>query len=113
MPLYEYRCSVCGAKEEKIQSFSAPTEHDCAQCGQTVGMTRQLSRTAFTLAGGGWYASGYGEGKGGAAATTSLPAPEASGEAAKEAAPSTGGCASGCACHSPSIQAKVDALDKA
>ena len=34
MPLYEYRCSACGAKEEKIQSFSAPTEHDCPQCGQ-------------------------------------------------------------------------------
>ncbi|MBI3129848.1 MAG: zinc ribbon domain-containing protein [Acidobacteria bacterium] len=113
MPLYEYRCSVCGAKEEKIQSFSAPAEHDCAQCGQAAGMTRQLSRTAFTLAGGGWYASGYGEGKGGTTATTSLPAPEASREAAKEATPSSGGCASGCACHSPSIQAKVDALDKA
>lgn len=109
MPLYEYRCAVCGAKEEKIQSFSAPTEHDCAQCGAAAGMARQLSRTAFTLAGGGWYASGYGEGKGGAATTTSLPAPEAP----AEAAPATGGCASGCACHSPSIQAKVDALDKA
>jgi putative FmdB family regulatory protein len=108
MPLYEYRCSVCGAKEEKIQSFSAPTEHDCAQCGQATGMARQLSRTAFTLSGGGWYASGYGESKAGTA-TTSLPAPES----APEAAPSAGGCASGCACHSPSIQAKVDALDKA
>lgn len=104
MPLYEYRCSVCGAKEEKIQSFSAPTEHDCAQCGGVSGMARQVSRTAFTLAGGGWYASGYGDGKAGASTTTSLPAPEA---------PSAGGCASGCACHSPSIQAKVDALDKA
>ena len=110
MPLYEYRCAACGAKEEKLQSFSAPTEHDCGQCGQPAGMTRQLSRTAFTLAGGGWYASGYEAGKGGGS-STALPAAEpakASGEV-----PSGGGCASGCACHSPSVQAKVDALGKA
>ncbi|HJV88793.1 MAG TPA: zinc ribbon domain-containing protein [Holophagaceae bacterium] len=109
MPLYEYRCSVCGAKEEKIQSFSAPTEHDCAQCGEASGMARQLSRAAFTLSGGGWYASGYEAGKGGTTGSTSLPAPETP----AEKAPSTGGCASGCACHSPSLQAKMDALDKA
>jgi putative FmdB family regulatory protein len=106
MPLYEYRCSACGAKEEKIQSFSAPTEHDCPQCGQGAGMSRQLSRTAFTLSGGGWYASGYEAGKGSSTTSTSVPAPEA-------AAPAGGGCASGCACHSPSVQAKVDALGKA
>lgn len=106
MPLYEYRCAVCGAKEEKLQSFSAPTEHDCLHCGQAAGMSRQLSRTAFTLSGGGWYASGYDAGKGGA--STSLPS-----EAPKEAAPASGGCAGGCACHSPSVQAKVDALGKA
>ena len=107
MPLYEYRCAVCGAKEEKLQSFSAPTEHDCVQCGQAAGMSRMLSRTAFTLSGGGWYASGYEAGKGGTATTTSVPAAESA------PAATGGGCASGCACHSPSVQAKVDALDKA
>ncbi len=104
MPLYEYRCSVCGAKEEKLQSFSAPSEHDCVYCGEASAMSRQLSRAAFTLSGGGWYASGYEAGKGGT--STSVPAPA-------DPAPSNGGCASGCACHSPSVQAKVDALDKA
>jgi putative FmdB family regulatory protein len=108
MPLYEYRCSACGAQEEKLQGFSAPTEHDCPKCGALVGMTRQISRTAFTLSGGGWYASGYGEGGKGAAPTT----PSTSSEPAAEA-PKAAGCAAGCACHSPSVQAKVDALDKA
>lgn len=106
MPLYEYRCSACGAQEEKLQSFSAATEHDCPKCGAPTGMSRQISRTAFALAGGGWYASGYGEASGGgsSAAAASSSTPEA---------PKAGGCATGCACHSPSIQAKVDALDKA
>ncbi|HJU84284.1 MAG TPA: zinc ribbon domain-containing protein [Holophagaceae bacterium] len=97
MPLYEYRCATCGAQEEKLQGFSAPTEHDCPQCQAAAGMKRQLSRTAFTLAGGGWYASGYGEGG----------AKEAKPAAAAETAPKTegttpaspGGCAGGCACH--------------
>lgn len=50
-------------------------------------MKRQISRTAFNLAGGGWYSQGY-----------SMPAPAA---AKTEAAPK-GGCAGGCACHSGS-----------
>jgi putative FmdB family regulatory protein len=96
MPLYEYRCQVCGELEEKIQSYSAPTEHDCPKCGAPGGMTRQISQVAFNLSGGGWYAQGY-SGKG---------APSVSKEslaAAKESAastPSTAGgcCGGGCAC---------------
>lgn len=86
MPLYEYRCEACGEREEKLESFSAPTEHDCPQCGKTTGMRRQISQAAFALSGGGWYASGYGE------AAKSAPA-----EAPKPAAaPSGGSCCAGC-----------------
>ena len=99
MPLYEYRCQVCGELEEKIQSYAAPTEHDCPKCGASSGMTRQISQVAFNLSGGGWYAQGY-SGKG------SKEAPVVSKEslaAAKESAsstPSTAGgcCGGGCAC---------------
>jgi len=90
MPLYEYRCESCGEKEEKLEGISAPTEHDCAQCGVPLGMRRQLSLTSFTLAGGGWHAQGYANGSGGKKADAA-PAPSAP-------APS-GGCAGGCACH--------------
>nr|WP_320133260.1 zinc ribbon domain-containing protein [uncultured Holophaga sp.] len=84
MPLYEYRCEACGVNEEKLESFSAPMEHDCPECGAALAMKRQLSVSAFSLSGGGWYAEGYGK------------------EAACGAAPSApaapaGGC-SGCPC---------------
>jgi putative FmdB family regulatory protein len=96
MPLYEYRCQVCGEMEEKIQSYSAPTKHDCSKCAATDGMTRQISKVAFNMSGGGWYAEGY-SAKEGSAPSKGVPVPS------KETAPSTpsteGGCCSGgCAC---------------
>ena len=103
MPLYEYRCEACGAEEEALESFSAPAEHACAQCGAALGMRRQLSKAAFVLAGGGWYDSGYGaEPKAGAkTAAKSGTAPGDSPSAAASTAPAapSGGCAGGCSCH--------------
>jgi putative FmdB family regulatory protein len=100
MPIYEYRCEDCGAKEEKLQPISAPEVHACPTCGLEAGMKRQISVAGFMLSGGGWYAQGYGEGKGAegkASGSVSVtPAPEA-------AAPS-GACAGGCACHSAVVQ---------
>ncbi len=88
MPLYEYRCESCGELEEKLEGFSAPVEHACEACGAAAGMKRQISRTAFNLAGGGWHAQGY-----------SGPAPDKkAGDAAPSPSPSGGGC-SGCPCH--------------
>lgn len=55
MPLYEYRCEACGQPEEKLESLSAPLAHACAACGAPEGMKRQVSVSAFSLAGGGWY----------------------------------------------------------
>jgi putative FmdB family regulatory protein len=93
MPLYEYRCKSCGEKEEKLEGFDAPTEHDCPECGKPLAMHRIVSLTSFTLAGGGWMAQGYANGTPGKSRGASGPAPAA--------APSAGGgCAGGCACHS-------------
>jgi len=92
MPLYEYRCESCGEQEEKLEGFSAPAEHACEACGAPAGMKRQISRTAFALAGDGWYKGGY-----------SAAAPAKKEEAAASPAPSAPkGCAGGCACHSGS-----------
>lgn len=98
MPLYEYRCEACGAQEEALESFSAPTEHACAVCGAPAGMHRQLSKAGFVLAGGGWYDSGYG------AKADAAPEKAPAAQTASEAAPSTppaasGGCGGGCSCH--------------
>ena len=61
MPLYEYRCEACGQPEEKLESLSAPEAHACPACGVPGGMRRQVSVSAFTLAGGGWYKSSASE----------------------------------------------------
>ena len=53
MPLYEYRCAICGTQEEKLQPVSAPDQHDCPECEAAAGMKRQLSVAAFALSGGG------------------------------------------------------------
>ena len=83
MPLYEYRCEACGQPEEKLESLSAPGTHACPACGAAEGMKRQVSVSAFTLAGGGWYKSSASE-------------PVAS---APEAPKSGHGCAAGgCGC---------------
>ncbi len=96
MPLYEYACDACGGREERLQSFDAPASHDCPACAAPGGMRRQLSRTAFVLSGGGWYANGYGEAK------ASSPAEAKPAEAGATTAP---GCSGGCACHAPAASA--------
>ena len=111
MPIYEYRCEVCGANEEKIQPISAAVEHDCSACNAPTAMKRQISRTAFTLAGGGWYASGYGEGGAKSTTSTSVPSGSTSSESTESApadSKSDGGCNTGCACHSPVVQKAIE-----
>lgn len=51
MPLYEYACAACGAREERLESLAAPRTHDCPTCGRPAGMHRQLSAAAVTVAG--------------------------------------------------------------
>ncbi len=61
MPLYEYRCDDCGLVFEVRQKFSDRPLDTCSHCG---GRARKLiSKTAFTLKGGGWYQQGYSSAK--------------------------------------------------
>jgi len=57
MPLYEYKCESCGKHEEVLQRHydDAPSCDDC----QTI-MKKQISRSNFSLKGGGWYKDHYG-----------------------------------------------------
>jgi putative FmdB family regulatory protein len=104
MPLYEYRCAICGTQEEKLQPVSAPENHDCPECEAPAGMRRQLSVAAFSLSGGGWYKEGYGGAaekkeaavEGGVEKPADKPSAPAASEKPTAAAPQTGG---GCACH--------------
>ena len=60
MPLYEYKCSSCGALFELIQKFSdAPlTVHET--CGGAV--ERLISAPGLHFKGTGWYVTDYGKG---------------------------------------------------
>ena len=58
MPIYEYRCEACGAREEAMQKMSDAPLTLCAACGQEA-LQRLMSRTSFVLKGSGWYATDY------------------------------------------------------
>ena len=57
MPLYEYQCTKCGHRFEKIQKFSDPILKKCPDCG---GKLEQLiSAPAVQFKGSGWYVTDY------------------------------------------------------
>ena len=112
MPVYEYECKACGRDFEYQQRMSDPDKTTCEVCGGSL--ERLISRTAFSLKGGGWYKDLYASPKpekangaadaGGAksdapaaggdkpAAAPSTPAPAASGNSGGS---SSGGSSSG------------------
>jgi putative FmdB family regulatory protein len=61
MPLYEYECTACHKRTEKIQKFSDPEITTCPHCGGHI--ERVVSAPAISFKGGGWYADGYGNAK--------------------------------------------------
>ena len=61
MPLYEYECTTCHRRTEKIQKFSDPEITVCPHCSGLL--ERVLSAPAIAFKGGGWYADGYGNAK--------------------------------------------------
>ena len=57
MPIYEYRCTKCGHTIEIIQKISERPLRRCPKCSGRL--EKLVSRAAFMLKGGGWYAEGY------------------------------------------------------
>lgn len=58
MPLYEYVCTKCHHKFEKIQKFSDPKVRKCPECGGKVEQT--IHAPAVQFKGTGWYVTDYG-----------------------------------------------------
>ncbi|HEX7728935.1 MAG TPA: zinc ribbon domain-containing protein [Terracidiphilus sp.] len=93
MPLYPYRCTQCGHRFEKIQSFSAEPETVCPNCGKST-LERILTAPALQFKGAGWYVNDY-SGKSSApeSSTPSSTEPKSSTDSAAKpaatAAPST------------------------
>ena len=63
MPLYEYECSQCKHRFERIQKFSDPPVKSCPKCRGAVD--RLLSSPAVQFKGSGWYATDYAKKSGG------------------------------------------------
>jgi putative FmdB family regulatory protein len=58
MPIYEFQCSACGHRFDRLQKLSDPDPTDCPHCGAPQ-VQRQLSAPQFRLAGGGWYETDF------------------------------------------------------
>lgn len=57
LPLYEYRCTACGHRYEKIQKVSEASDTVCPACGGPV--ERPLAAPALQFKGAGWYINDY------------------------------------------------------
>ena len=57
MPLYEYQCTKCKRRTEKIESVSGPHLKKCPHCGGKV--ERLLAAPAIQFKGAGWYVTDY------------------------------------------------------
>jgi len=58
MPIYEYRCSVCGHELEALQKFSDPPLTECPAC-RKASLVKRVSVAGFQLKGSGWYATDF------------------------------------------------------
>ena len=57
MPLYEYECTKCHRRTEKIETLAGPHLKKCPYCGGKVEQT--LTAPAIQFKGSGWYVTDY------------------------------------------------------
>ena len=57
MPIYEYQCTKCKHRFEKIQKFSDKPVRKCPECGGKLEQV--LSAPAVQFKGSGWYVTDY------------------------------------------------------
>jgi putative FmdB family regulatory protein len=105
MPLYEYECTSCHRRTEKIQKFSDPDLTLCPFCGGVLERTLTAPNVQFK--GGGWYKDLYSSAKpaangGDSTAATSDSASTDTGSKASESASGSGDSAKPAAAPSPS-----------
>jgi len=58
MPLYEYQCSACAHRFERIVKFSDAPMKTCPKCGKETA-EQLISAPAIQFKGSGWYVSDY------------------------------------------------------
>jgi len=90
MPLYEYRCDVCGHEFEALQKISDEPLVHCPACEQAQ-LRKLVSASGFRLKGDGWYETDFKTGS-----KRNLAESGASDSAKKTSAAA---CGTGCGCH--------------
>ena len=97
MPIYEFECTECGERFDRLQKLSDPDPTDCPTCGKPH-VKRRLTAPAFRLAGSGWYETDFKKDgdkkrnlvdKGEAAKGDAAPAKSADGAPPKSSEPKT------------------------
>ena len=58
MPIYEYQCTACGQRLEKLQKIKDAPLKDCPACHQSA-LSKLVSAVAFRLKGKGWYETDF------------------------------------------------------
>ena len=58
MPIYEFECTACSERFDRLQKISDPDPDSCPNCG-AAGVRRRLTAPAFRLAGSGWYETDF------------------------------------------------------
>jgi putative FmdB family regulatory protein len=58
VPIYEYRCAVCGHQLEALQKMSDEPLSDCPAC-HAPELKKQISAVGFRLSGTGWYETDF------------------------------------------------------
>lgn len=86
MPLYEYQCTACAHRFERIVKFSDAPVTTCPKCGKETA-EQMISAPAVQFKGSGWYVTDYAR-KGSAQASSGSAKSEAASDAASDAASS-------------------------
>jgi putative FmdB family regulatory protein len=82
MPLYEYQCTKCGHRFERIQRFSDAMVKKCPECGGKV--EQMISAPAVQFKGSGWYVTDYAKKGSSASKSESKSDSDGKGDSAKE-----------------------------
>ncbi len=97
MPIYAYRCEVCGFAKDLLQSISAVPLTNCESCGKPE-FRKQVTAAGFQLKGSGWYVTDFRNGAAPAAKADADAGTASAGAGASDAAttatPSTPAAAS-------------------
>jgi putative FmdB family regulatory protein len=63
MPIYAYKCSVCGFAKDALQKMSDAPLTVCPACGASA-FQKQVTAAGFQLKGSGWYVTDFRDGGG-------------------------------------------------